>query len=480
MKKATLIAVGVFAVLLVAVLATREEQVNVGVPKLSLPVVDKSRVTGVEVSGALAARLIKEGDAWLVVDPGKPDRKFPAEQSQVTAMLDALKDFRAGDFVSEKSERHAEFEVDEAKGVRVKVTHEGGKPLELVVGKAAKAGGVYIREPGGKPVWTTQSALARQVRKDAKGWRKRAFVMAKADELTRLAVALADGQGFVAQHKDGAWALDESVKPPRGFRFDPGSVQRIAQQLASLSAQDFGEPGAEDAAFGFDAPHAVVEAATKDGRTLKLHLGRAADATAPVPARLEGDPQVYLLPSYSAQMLAKRLEDLRDMSLASFEAAKAERLTITAAGKKTVVAREAGAWKLVEPKVTPAGYEFDPAQVTGQLETLRGLRGSRVVTDAKWSKPAITVDVKLEGGGSQKIELGSEVTGPNNSKQALAKGSVDALVYAVDPWVRQRLERGLDLFRKPPPAPPMGGMKGLEQLPPEIRQQIEAQLRSGR
>jgi hypothetical protein len=320
--------------------------------------------------------------------------------------------------------------------------------------------------------------VAWQLRKDAKGWRKRGFVGSKPEELTRLAVALADGQGFIAQQKEGAWALDDSVKPPHGFRFDPGSVQRIAQQLGSLSAQDFAEPGTADSAFGFDGPHALIEAATKDGRTLKLHLGRGAEATAPVPARLEGDPQVYLVPSYSAQMLTKRLDDLREMSLVSFDAAKAQRLTIAAGGKKTVVTREAGTWKLVEPKSTPAGYQFDPGQVTAQLDALRSLRAARVVTDGKWSKPGLAVEVKLEGGGRQRLELAGEVTGPNGSKQLVAKGSVDSLLYAVDPWVKQRLERGVELFRKPPPAPPMGGMKGLDQLPPEIRQKLEAQLRS--
>jgi hypothetical protein len=478
MKRATLIAVGVFAVLLVAVLATREGRVNVGVPKLSLPAVDKSKVTGVEVSGAMAARLFKEGDGWMVVDPSKPERKFPAEQTQVAAMLDALKEFRAGDLVSEKLERHAEFEVDEAKGVRVKVMQEGGKPLEIVVGKTAKAGGgVYVREPGGKPVWTTQSALAWQVRKDAKGWRKRAFVNAKPEDLTRLAVVLADGEGFRAQQKDGAWALDDSVKQPAGFRFDPGSVQRVAQQFGALSAQDFAEPGTADAVFGFDGPHTVIEAAAKDGRTLKLHLGRAAASAGTVPARLDGDAQVYLVASYAAQALSKRLDDLREMSLATFDAAKAERLTITAAGKKTVVAREAGHWKLVEPKTTPSGYEFDGAQVAAQLEALRSLRGSRVVTDAKWSKPTLTVEVKLEGGGAQKLELGGEVTGPNGAKQVLSKGSVDALMYAVDPWLKQRFERGIEVFRKVAPPRNMAGMRGLDQLPPEIRQKLEAQLR---
>lgn len=481
MKKGTLVAVGIFAVLLLVVLLTREEQVNVGVPKLSVPAVDSSKVQAIEVSGAMAARLLKEGDAWVVLDPASPERKLPAEQSQVDAVLASLRDFRAGDFVSEKSERHAEFEVDDAKGLRLEVTQEGAQPFQIVLGKSAKSGGAYVRQPGGKAVWATQGALAWQVRKDAKGWRKRGFVNAKAEDLTTLTVALPDGPGFVAHHKDGAWTLDESIQPPAGFRFDAGAVQRVAQQLATLSAQDFAEPGTADSVFGFDAPHTVVEAATKDGRTLKLHLGRAAEGDAtgpkPVPARLEGGAQVYLVSAHAAQALAKRVDDLRDTSLLAFDAAKAERLTITAGGKKTTVAREAGGWKLVEPKAPPAGLEFDGGQVVAQLQALQSVRGARVVPNAKWGKPTLTVEIKLEGGQLQKLALADDVTSPAGAKQVLAKGSVDALVYAVEPWLKQRLERGVELFRKPVRPPPgMSGIQGLDQLPPELRRKLEAQL----
>lgn len=563
--KRTLFALGIFALLLAVVLLTREEQVNVGVAKLELPRLEKAKVTSIEVSGASAAKLIREGGGWVVVDVKRPEQKHAAEQLQVDSALDAIANFRAGELVTEKAERHAELEVDDAKGLKVKVAAEGGQHFELVFGKAAKNGGVYVRQPTGNAVWVTQSPLPWQMRKDVAGWRKRAFVNAKVEEVTRLSVTLDDGSALALVQKDGAWKLDETMKPPPDFRFDASAAQRLAQQLASLSAQDFAEPSASEELLGLTGPHAIVEAATRDGRTLKLHLGRipepdtsalasalqgqfdaldavgtkdgkltkeelakiASDASkseevkraakklsddamlftrfdvglfagsakddalsandlaavvrtaGTVPAKLEGDGQIYLVPSYAATGLKKRLDDMRDLSLLSFDTAKATKLTIVASGKKTVVAKEGGTWKLLEPKA-PSGYEFDPLQVAAQLDTLRNLRASRLAPEAKpqdMAKPSATVEVAVEGGSAQRLVLGAERTGSNGSKELYVKGSIDGHIYAIDPWIRDRLATGHELFRKVAPPPNIGSIKGLEQLPPEVRQKLEAQLK---
>lgn len=482
MKK-TLIAVGVFAVLLVLVLATREKQVNVGVPKLELPSMDKAKVVSLEVSGPSSASLKKEGGAWSVADPKKPEKKYPAEESQVGSALDALAGLKARDFVTEKAEKHAELELDEAKGLKVKVGQEDGKSLELVFGKGAKSGGVYLRRPGSNAVFVTPSGFPWQVKKDASGWRKRQVVSAKAEEMEKLQVSLEDGSSLALKQEAGAWSPGSAL--PAGFRFDPEAARRIAQQLASLSAQDFVEEGKKDEELGLAGPHATVEAGLKDGKGLKLHLGKAKEPNGPVPARLEGDSQAYLLPSWSAQALLKRLDDLRDLSLFSFEVSKANRVVINAGGKRTVAAKEGGAWKVLEPKTLPTGFEFEPAQVDVQLGMIRGVRGLRVVSgvkDAKagLAKPAASVEVSLEGGGTQSLRLGSELTGPSGGKEIYAKGAADGLLYAMDTYLKSRLESGVELFRKPPPPPDFSQMRGLEQLPPDVRQKLEAQLRQQR
>lgn len=570
MKKGTLIAVGVFAVLLVLFFATREQKVSVGVKRLELGALDKSKITALEVSGAKAATLRKENGSWWVSDPAQPDKKHPADETQAKAAIDALAEVKSSDLVTEKAEKHGELEVDDAKGLKVKVTGERGPVAELIIGKSAKIGGFYIRKAGSNEVFTSTARFGWIVRKDASDWRKRAITGAKVEDVAQVTVRPAGAEPYTLKAGEGgAWALDEGTKPPEGFRFDAQAAQRLAQQVASLQAQDFAE-GVNDEAAGFAGPHDVVEAKLKDGKALALHLGReggvqetqdatllkqlfdgvdaagtkdskvtvedlqkvvadtakgedvkklAARLTADpaafarmdaggyagtpkdgaitvadleeaartiglTPVRLDGDPQVYLIPAYVSQGIRKKLTDLRDTRLLAFEPEKVTKLVIQAGGKKTVAAREAGVWKVLEPKQLPAGFEFDPPLVLSQLGMIRGLRASRMVepavadAQAGLTKPTASVELTLDGGGSQVLRFGKELPGASAAKELFVKGSVDQALYAIPATERSRFEPGIELFRKRPPPPPNAqAMRGLDQLPPEIRKQIEAQLR---
>lgn len=572
MKKGTLIAVGVFAVLLVLFFATRERKVSVGVKKLEMPAFDKAKVTALELSGAKVATLRREGGAWVVSDPARPDKKYPADGQQVEAALDALPEVRGSNLVTEKRDRHAEMEVDDAKGLEVRVLGEKGPVVELVIGKTARGGGIYVRRAGEDEVFSVTARFGWMVRKDVGGWRKRAFVPAKADELAQVTVRLAGGESFTLEPgaEAGSWTLEDGAKAPAGFRFDAQAGARLAHQLATLNAQDFtDEPG--DQALGLAGAHDVLEAKLKDGKSLILHLGQKPDpavyqavsqlkamfdavdgvsgtkdgkvtledlqrtvtdatkseelreaigrlvddpaafarvdaggyaATAKdgvltpadldgtartvglVPVRLEGDPQVYLVPSQAVDALRKKLTDMRDLALMSFEPQKVTGVTIQTGGKKVTLSKGAGVWQVVEPRQLPAGFEFDPDAVDTQLTVLRRLRAARPVepaipdAQAGLARPSASVELTLEGGGSQALRFGKEVPGKAATKELFVKGSADQALYAIPLTERTRLEAGVDLFRKRPPPPTnMEGMQGLESLPPEIRRQIEAQLR---
>src|SRR5690242_8445431 len=193
MKRGTLIALGAFAVLLVLVLATREPRVSVGVRKLALPKLDKAQVTALELSGARSATLRKEGGGWIVVDPSKPDTKYAADENLVTAALEALGEVKNPDFVTDRAERLTEYELDDAKGLKLKVIHGGGPAVELVLGKAARNGGVYLRKAGSNDVFAHQGRLDWTVRKEVKDWRKRQLVALAVEELSQLILRSRDG-----------------------------------------------------------------------------------------------------------------------------------------------------------------------------------------------------------------------------------------------------------------------------------------------
>lgn len=457
MKK-TLIALGAFAVLLIAVLATREKDVSVGVPKLTLaPMGD---VTGIEVSGPVQAKLVKENGKWLV-------GQYPADEAQVKSALDLLKDFKADDFVTEKAERHAELQVDDQKGTKVQFTTATGAGWSLLFGTNAKPRGFYVRDPKSNAVFVTQSYLGMQLKKSVSQWRDKVIATAPAADITKLVIARG-GESMTLSNVNGQWELEP--KPAAPYRFDAVAAGQLVQQLGMLRAQDF----TDDASIEADA---TLTATLKDGKRQVLTVSKKRpDGNAL--ARLDGNPQTYVLAGWSVDQLIKSQDDLRDRTLLSFDTDKVARVSIINGAKSTVLVKDKDSWRVLEPKKLPDGFELDPAQVSQTLVRLRGLRGTKVVTGladaaAGLGKPSLALEVQLTGGAKQTVRLGNTV-----GNDVYAKGANDALTYALPLGEKQWLETGVELFKKRPP-PDMNQIRGLDQLPPEIRKQLEAQLRQG-
>ena len=488
MKKGTLVVIGVFVVLLVIVLATRERRVSVGVRRLELPAIDKEKVVAIEIAGPKAASLKKESTGWTVTDPAKPDQKHPADEQQINAALDAYKELKFDDLISDKPERHGEYDLDDSKSLKVKIISQGAPSVDLLVGKATKSGGFYIREPKSNSVYAAEGRFGWAVRKDANGWRKRSILSAKLEDVSEVTVAPKDADVYVLVSGEGGWKLKEGAKLPAGFRYDASAGQGVVQQLVNLRAQEFIDSSPGDEALGFSGPHSIVGAKFKDGKEVKLHLGNEQQgkesASKFVAARLEGDPQIYLLPNYAANVLTKKASDLRDLTLLSFDPQKVTKVSVRTADKKTVVAKEGDSWVVIEPKKLPAGFEFDPSRVPAQLTMLRNMKATRLVAgkaeagQAGLGKPTTTVDLTLEDGKHQTLKFGKPAK-TGKGKEAYVVGSVDDLTYAVFDAARARFDAGVEIFKKVPPPPQNigGGMRGLESLPPDVRAKIEAQLR---
>ncbi len=463
MKKTTLIAIGAFAVLLAVVLATREDDtnVNVGVPKLQLAPLG-GEITGVELSGANSLKLTFESGGWKV-------NGFAADDAQVKVLTDGLKDLRAQDFVTEKTEKHAELEVDDAKGVKVAVTTATGPGWTVVFGKGAKSGGTYVREAKSNAVFTTTSQAAYQVKKKVSDWRKKMVATAPTADVVKVTVTQPAGVLTLVKNGD-AWALDPA--PPADFKYDAEAAQRLVQAATNVQAQDFGDALGEQAA--------ALELELKDGKKVTLKLGAKKPEGGTVPMTVEGDPQVYVLSQFTAEQLLKGVEDMRNCTLLAFDPAKANKLSVVAGGKTTVLQKTGAEWKVLEPKKLPDGFQLDPGTVTNMLNRLHAMRATRAVlgvTDAAagLTKPTATVEVQLEDGSKQAIRFG----GDTPAKDAHYVKGVDALTYTMGPAQRASFEGGLDMFRQRPP-PDMSQIRGLEQLPPEVRRQLEAQLKMQR
>lgn len=515
----------VFVILLFVVIGRNDKHTKVGVKELKVEKVDKTTVERIDVTlppkkaagaagdagpadaaTATAKRVVleKQGDAWFVSDAAAPDKKYPADDAQVKTALDAIGEFTTGDLIANKKEKHAELEIDDDKGQVVQVTAKGKKALDLIFGRAAKGGGSTVRMKGSDDVFVAKGRLGSVLKKEVGAWRKKALFEIKADEVTRVAISNADGSKLVfesstppAPPPDAGpsssrpeWRLVEPASLPEGFRLDKAQLARPATSFATLRAQDFAD-GASDAVAGFDQPHTIVEATHPKGKTV-VHFGKEDDKKR-VYAKVDGDPQMYLLAAYSAKQLQKTVDDLRELTLFDAKPDDVERATFKGSAGTVVVAKKGEAWELVEPKTPPA--DFEASQIAGQIAAVLRMRGTRVATDAPATavaKPGPTVELSLKGGKKQTLRFGAPVPPDpsedasgdkkKDAKEYYAKGAVDDLTYVVAAFSRNRYDKPAELFKKPPAPPPGiggGGIPGMENLPPDVRKKLEESMKKG-
>jgi hypothetical protein len=482
----------VFAALLVVVIATRQDRVRVGIRELSLPQLVSSDITKIEIAGKHQALLVKAGDAWTVADPAKPDVTFPAEKAPIERTLAELTAIDVGTYVSGRTEKHDDLEVTVEKGTIVRATTSKGTTLRIVLGRFAKGGGNYVRLEDAPEVFVAKGNLAAQVRKDVEAWRDKKVIDAPADAIAELTVKTSDGAGYTVVHEksgEGAdakdtWKLKDGTPVDAGFRVDSESLGRLARSVGSLRAAGFVDDADKVKALAFDA--GVIEMVLTGGEKKTLTFA-AVDADKKGAVRLEGNPQVFSLTEFTEKALLKPLVEHRDLSLFPTVAIDdVNEVRFIGTNLRATLKNDGAAWSYDGP-----GAELvDAAGIPPKLSGVLKLKAAKVVgaeSDVKATfKDELKIEVVLKDGSTRVARLGGDVPSVDDKPATeVYATSGDGLVYAIGKFQKTRHEKPAELFKatERPPQDGMGGMggggiPGLESLPPEIRKQLEAQLKA--
>ncbi len=187
-----------------------------------------------------------------------------------------------------------------------------------------------------------------------------------------LALETSDAGAARLERQDGRWRLVEPVSfPTDGLAVD-GLVAAIVE---TRSAGVIESPQSPEV-YGLGAGATEVRFGTGDGEFAVRVGGKTPVGGNHYAAR--GDAEtVYTIPSFRAAALRRTLDELREKRVLPFDKDGIERAELRWQGGGVVLAKEEGAWRVVEPLSDRA----DPEAVESLLSDLSYLRADDFVDD---------------------------------------------------------------------------------------------------
>lgn len=488
MSKSTVIALGVLAILIVATVAVTNQTEERGITRVDFSAIAKDTVDTLVISGSNSVDMKKKDGVWVVADTGKD-----VDSTMIERALDTVNKIVSSDLVTRNTERFEELGVDDAKGTKVSARVNSQTVAEFSVGSSAN-GATHVLVDGG--VYAVKGVSKSAFDRAANAWLdRRIFRGRPAADAEKVSVKLQNGGSFELVQKDNVWALADPTVAGDGFRFDPNSARSFVTSIVNLRAKDVlvDEPQS-DPGTGTGDVFTIVFKKTEEAPAATVALSLGND----VPAEGDGQPdavyaavdarsaETVTVSKAQADNLRRGVERLRDLRVMDFDPAKITAVAISAGRDKVSLAKADGTWQLAKhSEKKPEGFEFDPSSAERRLRAIANTRATEIAEvselESGLRRPSATVELTDESGATFVLRFGKEIE-DDGKKAVFVAGNADGRVYRATPWTRDNVAGTLESFKKAAPSPAgMGGLgnldpKTLQNLPPEIRQQLMRQM----
>lgn len=254
---------------------------------------------------------------------------------------------------------------------------------------------------------------------------------------------VAKGETSLVRKTDGAWTMVE----PIGTDVDQGEATALVNGLASLELNREVEPNATNLAeFGLASPKADITFTAKGGVSGRIRLGDITPTSGDLYALRDDETRVFLVDTFTENVLARSSFDLRDKRVLRFERDKADGLEITTPEGTATLARTNSQWRVTGG---PSNGRGDYGAIEGLLTRLStavmaSITAAEVTDPAMYGldKPSATVVVRA-GSSAATLALGASVAG-----KTFARDLSRAIVFTVDDSFAAELHKGASDYRK--------------------------------
>ncbi|MDD4756434.1 MAG: DUF4340 domain-containing protein [Prolixibacteraceae bacterium] len=231
----------IFSILMIVVVLTEMADSRKGGRTFREELVDVSpdEVTSLEISpkveGNKVIKLLKENDSWFV-ESG--DKRYRADPSLPSAMINELNSMKPESVVATGDERRVQYEVTDSLGTRVKLFSGNNLLADLIIGKFSfsqpQKMTSYIRLEGDKVIYGVDGMLGMSFNRNVDSFRDRTVVKSNSSDWSRLVYKYPADSSFTLEKAAEGWTVN-------GQPADSASVAEYFSAIRNLSDSRFAE-----------------------------------------------------------------------------------------------------------------------------------------------------------------------------------------------------------------------------------------------
>ncbi|MEO8049923.1 MAG: DUF4340 domain-containing protein [Acidobacteriota bacterium] len=262
-----------------------------------------------------------------------------------------------------------------------------------------------------------------------------------ADTIQQIEIRHRGEDPVTLQLKAGKWEMTS----PKPLAADSSAVSAITSAASSIDAERVVDPNVTDLKpYGLAPALIQVDLGTKNGKTSKLLIGENTPSGSAVYAKLDGDPRLFTMASYTKSAFDKEAKDLRDKHLLPFTQDKVLSIEISAQKQTYAFAKKDNDWQIVKPKLMRADsiQTDDLAQALKNAEMdLSSVQDDKKNAAAFNSAPVLAIAKVTDQDGTKTLEIRKA------KDEYYVKSSAVAGIYKVSKMLGDALDKPVDNYR---------------------------------